>query len=405
MRYFCLVYLFILCAACNSSVQKNQKQNISESSDSVGVKLELITSAINMPVQLSASPDSSHRLFLADLSGKIWILKDGSLQPKPFLNITNKLEQRDTSAQVRAMFGFAFHPQFAINKKIYVSYNAPTPASDSNDCKLVISEFTVSSSNADSVNVSSERRILEFEGHGIDDDACEIAFGPDGYLYVSMGDNHTPFKERQAQNLNSLLGKVLRIDVNKKPYGIPPDNPFVDVKNARPEIWAYGLRRFWRFSFDPQSHILIGGEVGDVTAEEVDIINKGANYGWPIKEGDSLVVPNSTADIKSFTAPINSYSHKVGICVIGGNFYYGDSIPLLKNKYVFADFGGSIFTLTKNEQGIWIRQAVKILNKPSDPFLIFSCNIDEHNELYVMGVLNTDKGYKGVVYKVVGDKN
>lgn len=406
MRYFRLVYLLILCAACNSPVQKNQTQNSSAALDSVGIKLELVTSAINMPVQLSAAPDNSHRLFLGDLSGKIWILKNGSLQPKPFLNITNKLEQRDTSAQVRAMFGFTFHPQFATNKKIYVSYNAPTPASDSNDCKLVISEFTLSSTNADSINIASERRIIEFEGHGVDEDACGIAFGPDGYLYISMGDNHTPLNERQAQNLNSLLGKVLRIDVNnKKPYGIPPSNPFVGVKNTRPEIWAYGLRRFWRFSFDPQSHILIGGEVGDVTAEEVDIINKGANYGWPIKEGDSLVVSNSKADINSFTAPVNSYSHKVGICIIGGNFYYGDSIPLLKNKYIFADFGGSIFTLAKNPQGIWTRQAVKILNKPSDPFLIFSCNTDDYNGLYVMGALNTDKGYKGVVYKIVGDKS
>ena len=401
MKYFHLLYLLIVCAACNSADQKDQQQNNTETSDSVAVKLELLTAAINMPVQLDASPDNSHRLFLADLSGKIWIWKNDSLQTKPFLDITNKLEQRDTSAEVRAMFGFAFHPQFATNKKIYVSYNAPTPASDSNNCKLVIAEFTVSDANADSVSLSSERRLLEFEGHGIDGDACEIVFGPDGYLYVSMGDNHTPLNERKGQDLNSLLGKVLRIDVNKKPYGIPADNPFVGVKNARPEIWAYGFRRLWRFSFDPQSHILIGGEVGDVTAEEVDIVTKGANYGWPIKEGDSLVVKNSGADIKSFTTPINTYTHKDGICVIGGNFYYGDLIPLLKNKYVFADFNGSIFALSKNLQGVWTRQVVKVLNKPADAMLIISCDEGEHNELYLTGLLNTKAGYKGVIYKIV----
>jgi len=401
MKYFHLLYLLIVCAACNSADQKDQQQNNTETSDSVAVKLELLTAAINMPVQLDASPDNSHRLFLADLSGKIWIWKNDSLQTKPFLDITNKLEQRDTSAEVRAMFGFAFHPQFATNKKIYVSYNAPTPASDSNNCKLVIAEFTVSDANADSVSLSSERRLLEFEGHGIDGDACEIVFGPDGYLYVSMGDNHTPLNERKGQDLNSLLGKVLRIDVNKKPYGIPADNPFVGVKNARPEIWAYGFRRLWRFSFDPQSHILIGGEVGDVTAEEVDIVTKGANYGWPIKEGDSLVVKNSGADIKSFTTPINTYTHKDGICVIGGNFYYGDLIPLLKNKYVFADFNGSIFALSKNLLGVWTRQVVKVLNKPADAMLIISCDEGEHNELYLTGLLNTKAGYKGVIYKIV----
>jgi glucose/arabinose dehydrogenase len=401
MKYFQLLFLIIVCAACNSSDQKNQLQNSSATSDSNAVKLELITSAINMPVQVDASPDNSHRLFLADLSGKIWILKNGSLQPKPFLDITSKLEQKDSLAEVKAMFGFAFNPQFATNKKIYVSYNAPTPATDSNNCKLVISEFTVSASNADSASLSSERRIMEFEGHGIDHDACEIAFGPDGYLYISMGDNETPLAERKAQNLNSLLGKILRIDVNKIPYGIPADNPFVGVKNARPEIWAYGLRRFWRFSFDPQTHILIGGEVGDAKEEEINIITKGANYGWPITEGDSIVVKNSGVDIKSFTSPINTYTHKDGLCVIGGSFYHGDSIPWLKNKYVFADYIKKLFTLTKNEHGIWERQTLKVLNMPADPFLIFSCNTDEYNELYLTGVLNTDAGFKGVIYKII----
>ncbi|MEO6289307.1 MAG: PQQ-dependent sugar dehydrogenase, partial [Ginsengibacter sp.] len=401
MKYFRLLYLLIVCAACNSLSQKSQRQNDSTTSDSTSVKLELVTSAINMPVQLGTSPDNSHRLFLADLGGKIWILKNGSLQPKPCLDISGKLEQRDSASDVRAMFGFAFHPQFATNKKIYVSYNAPTPASDSNNCRLVIAEFTVSASNADSVALSSEREIMEFEGHGIDHDACEIAFGPDGYLYISMGDNNTPLIERKGQDLNSLLGKLLRIDVDKIPYSIPADNPFVGVKNARPEIWAYGLRRFWRFSFDPQSHILIGGEIGDKKEEEIDIITKGANYGWPIIEGDSLIVQNSGADPKSFTAPINTYTRETGICVIGGSFYYGDSIPSLRGKYVFADYVQKLFTLTKNEQGTWERQTVNVQNMPTDPFLIYSCNTDEYNELYLTGVINTASGFKGVVYKII----
>ena len=167
-------------------------------------------------------------------------------------------------------------------------------------------------------------------------------------------------------------------------------------------LWScIGAPRFWRFSFDPQSHILIGGEVGDKTEEEIDIITKGANYGWPITEGDSLLVNNSGVDTKSFTAPINTYTRKDGICVIGGSFYYGDSIPFLKNKYVFADYRETLFTLTKNEQGTWTRQTLKVLNMPADPFLIFSCNVDDHNELNLMGVLNTKTGSKGVVYKIV----
>lgn len=296
--------------------------------------------------------------------------------------------------------GLRFIHSFPSNKKFYVAYNAPTDI-DSNNCKLVISEFTVSAENPDSASLSSERRILEVQGHGVDHDACDMAFGPDGYLYISLGDNHTPLNERKGQVLSSLLGKILRIDVSKTPYGIPADNPFVGVKNARPEIWAYGLRRFWRFSFDPQTHVLIGGEVGDKEQEETDIIVKGGNYGWPITEGDTIVVHNSSADTAHFVAPIDAYTHKDGICVIGGKFYYGKDIPFLKDKYVFADYNGTIYSLTKNETGKWSRQQVKVSNKPTDPFLIISCDKDENNELYMLGVLNTKTGFKGVVYKLV----
>lgn len=380
--------------SCNSNSAKGKD---ADTSDTTAVQLQLVTDAINFPVQMMVSPDASQRMFINDLGGRIMILKNGSVLPKPFIDITPLLETKDSSAEVKAMFGFTFHPRFTSNKKMYICYNAPSEI-DSNDCKMVISEFTVSDTNADSVSLASEKRILEFQGHGVDHDACNMAFGPDGYLYISVGDNHTPLAERKGQDLSSLLGKVLRIDVDKTPYGIPNDNPFVGVKDTRPEIWAYGLRRFWRFSFDPQTKILIGGEIGDKIQDETDIINKGGNYGWPIVEGDSIVVKG--ADTKNFTAPIDFYDHKVGICVIGGNFYYGKAIPALQGDYVFADYNGTLFKLYKNANGNWQRQPLKIINKPADPFLIISCDIDENNELYVMGVLNTKTGFKGVVYKI-----
>lgn len=392
---------FFLCLfSCNTAGTNNTGKNEAGADSTASVKLELVTNAVNFPVQMIAAPDGSHRLFIADLSGKIMILKNDSVMPAPFLDIRSKIETKNPNPEVKAMFGFALHPQFTSNKKIYVSYDAPTNI-DSNDCKLVISEFTVSSSNPDSVSISSERRILELQGHGVDHDACDMKFGPDGYLYISIGDNDTPLPERKAQDLSSLLGKVLRIDVNQTPYGIPPDNPFVGVKNARPEIWASGLRRFWRFSFDPQTHMLIGGEIGDKLREETDVITKGGNYGWPIAEGDTIVVHNSAADTAHFITPVDVYTHKEGICVVGGNFYYGKNIPFLSNKYVFADYNGTLYSLTKNDTGSWKRQQIKISNKPTDPLLIISCSQDENNELYILGVLNTKDGFKGVVYKLV----
>lgn len=385
--------------ACNSNSAKNADVEKDAALTTDSVKLELVTDAINFPTEMQTAPDDTHRMFISDLSGKIMILKNGNVLPQPFLDVSSLLEQKDSSSEVKAMFGFAFHPQFAENKKIYVCYNAPT--TDTNACKLVISEFTASTANSDSAVLSSEQRVIELQGHGIAHDACNMAFGPDGYLYISVGDNHTPLSERKGQDLSSLLGKVLRIDVNKTPYGIPADNPFVGVKNARPEIWAYGFRRFWRFSFDPQSHALIGGEVGDKLEEETDIITKGGNYGWPIAEGDTIVVKNSGADTTAFVKPIDTYGRKDGICVIGGNFYYGKDLPFLNSKYVFADYNGTFYSLTKNETYAWTRQQINIVNKSTDPFLIISCGKDENNELYLLGVLNTKAGFKGVVYKVV----
>ncbi len=157
----------------------------------------------------------------------------------------------------------------------------------------------------------------------------------------------------------------------------------------------------WRFSFDAQTHQLLGGDVGDKKQEEVDDVQKGGNYGWPVKEGDSLHGSRIPVSNTVYIAPINTYTHKDGICVIGGNFYYGKAMPFLRNKYVFADFNGSLFTLTKNEQGTSTRQALKILNKPADPFLICSFNVDQDGEPFVMGMLNTKTGNKGVVYKIV----
>lgn len=404
MKHLTLVLLcalLIVCiSSCNMADQKHQQGNITAVTDSIKVKLELVTNAVNLPVQISTAPDGTHRLFISELAGKIWILKNDSLQPKPFLDIATKLEQKDSSAESRGMFSMVFHPQFSANRKFYVCYNAPTNI-DTNICKFVVSEFTANANDPDVADINSERRVFEIEGKGAERLAAGLAFGPDGYLYIGISDHGDSTYTHLAQDMSAFNGKLLRIDIDQTPYGIPADNPFVGVKNVRPEIWASGFRRLWRFSFDPQTKQLFAGDVGESKDEEVDIIKKGGNYGWPVMEGDSTYNGKQIISNTAYKQPINAYAHDEGICIIGGDFYYGDAAPELKNKYVFADFNGNLFALVKNEQQTWARQQLKVLNTPSDPFLIFGFNSIDNNELYVMGILNTSTGGKGVVYKIL----
>lgn len=390
----------ILVLGCNPAGQHNQNSIDTIATDTVAVKFELYTDAVKTPVQLEAPAGSGERIFIADLEGKIWVFHKDSIVKQPYLDITSRLVQKDTSPEIRGMFSMAFHPRFAENHKFYVCYNAPTTI-DANICKLVVSEFTGDASHPDVADAGSERRVFEVEGSTIEKNADGLAFGPDGYLYVSIGDHDDSSYENLGQNMAIYNGKMLRIDVNQTPYAIPPDNPFVGVDNVKPEIWASGLRRFWRFSFDQKSGQLIGGDVGEGIAEEINVIEKGGNYGWPVKEGDSVHYNNVALNNSPYIAPVYAYAHNEGICVIGGQFYYGDAVPLLKNKYVFADFTGSLLTLSRDGQGKWIRQTLKVVNKPADPFLICSINFDQDHELCIMGLLNTKDGFKGVVYKVV----
>lgn len=391
---------FSSCQSGNNVTQSGADTAAAVAADSV--RLQLVTDSVHFPVEAKESPDGTHRLFVCDLSGRVFIVKNGQQQAEPFLDIRSKLETKDPAPNIKGMFGLTFDPQFATNRKLYVSYNAPTTI-DSNVCKLVIAQFTVSAANPDVADLASEKRVMEIEGHTIQQDAGELAFGPDGYLYISVGDNGTPMKDRHAEELNSYLGKLLRIDVSSLPYKVPADNPFVSDKNAKPEIYAYGLRRFWRYNYEPSLNAFIGGDIGDKAQEEVDIIKKGGNYGWPLVEGDSVKVnlDSMHQSVNNFIKPVATYGRKEGICVQGGVIYKG-SIPWLQNKYVFADFNGSLFYLTPgDENGVWPKTPVTIAGKSKWPFIVNSFNVDANNDVYMMGVLNTDKGQQGVVYKLV----
>lgn len=401
---FSLIITIILCISSCTTISKKNLPSKKElaSADSINVKIQLVSNLPEIPVELNMPGQNNGRSFITDNKGKIWIMKNDSLLKKPFLNLYEKIGKQDKSSMAGMIFSVAFHPQYATNHKFYVCYNAPSKP-HSIESKIVVSEFICDKNNPDLADLNSEHTVLELKGIVVQNNGGKIAFGPDGYLYISVGDenaNDTTY-HYHAQDLKYLNGKLLRIDVNKTPYGIPADNPFVNIKNARPEIWAYGFRKLWHFSFDPHTGLIFGGDVGQDREEEIDIVKKGSNYGWPVMEGDSVYLKSYQKNDSGFVSPINSYTHKTGICVIGGNFYYGDAIPKLKNKYFFADWKDKLFALGKDEYGNWQRQPVKIVNQPTGSFFICGCSEDLKGQLYIMGYVVNGPDEKGVIYKVL----
>ncbi|MEP6612130.1 MAG: PQQ-dependent sugar dehydrogenase, partial [Mucilaginibacter sp.] len=232
-----------------------------------------------------------------------------------------------------------------------------------------------------------------------------IQFGADGFLYVGLGDGGGAGDRHgetgNGQKMDTWLGKILRIDVNTETgYKIPKDNPFVGKPNIKPEIWAYGLRNPWRFSFDRESKQLFAGDVGQDTWEEVDIITKGANYGWRLTEGTHCFNPSSGCPTKGITMPITEYSHKEGISITGGYVYNGAQIATLKAKYVFADWSGPIFYLQKAGDK-WLRGKVTLQTYPSN-LKITAFGEDPSGELYVLTNPDTGPGNtNGGMFKIV----
>lgn len=409
------------------------------------IALQSVVEGLEAPVAMAVAGDGSGRLFIVEQRGRILIVdSDDNLAAQPFLDIEDRLvpvrtnDEGEVRFDERGLLGLAFHPAYAENGRFFVYYSGPKDEDDPEDfdSELRLSEFQVSD-DPDVADADSERPLFEINDPQFNHNGGQLAFGPDGYLYISVGDGgaaddlgvgHTEGLGN-GQDKTNLLGAILRVDVDSgDPYGIPADNPYADGMDGAPEIFAFGMRNPWRFSFDDQGRLFVA-DVGQNLYEEVNIVTNGGNYGWRIREAFNCfdsenpeVPPPNCAEVDAdgnpLLDPILEYSHPdegvdppFGISITGGYVYKGSAIACLEGEYVFGDwstsFGtpdGSLFAAHENEDGTWEMRVLTVAgdaNGRIDKF-ITSFGEDEDGELYVLTTESASpQGTTGEVFRVI----
>jgi glucose/arabinose dehydrogenase len=341
------------------------------------VTLRQVATGLSSPVQVTHAGDGSGRIFIVQKGGSIRILKNGSLLPTAFLSIPSLIS---TSGE-RGLLGLAFHPQYQTNRRFFVFY------ARASDGALRVSSFTASLANPDVADTGSEQPVITVPHPGQDNhNGGHIAFGPDGYLYIATGDGGGGGDtSNNAQNLNVLLGKLLRLDVSPASgYTIPPTNPFASGGGAA-EIWAYGLRNPWKFSFDRYTGDLYIGDVGQETIEEINFqpagVAGGRNYGWRVFEGNNCYNPQTNCSLPNHTPPILTYNHGSGNAVTGGYVYRGVKSRALRGFYIYSDSGSSRVWAATRFNNSWVNAV--LIEPPSVLSGVTSFGEDESGEIYV----------------------
>lgn len=421
----CRVVVLVACLAFAISCDDDDENT--DVTEIGSVTLDVVAQDLAAPLVVTESTDNSGRLFIADQGGQIYIVKDGSRLPTPFLDISSKVTPRASEQDERGLLGLAFHPDFASNGRFFVFYSGvlqPT-APVGWDHTNYVAEYAVTP-GADQANAASERILLAMDHPQENHNAGMIAFGQDGFLYISVGDgggaNDTDVGHVEGGNgqdiTQNLLGSILRINVNNtENYGIPSDNPFVNTDGAD-EIYAFGFRNPYRFSFDPDGKIIVA-DAGQNLYEEIDVVEKGGNYGWNIKEGAHCfdpanpdVAPTSCASEDAFGNPLQepvidfknsrSFSDGLGNTSIGGYVYEGDDVSDLSGKYIFGvltqnpeGMDGAIFAADRSGS-TWNYEKLEISNNLNEYVLGFGK--DKNGEVYVL--TNSGTANSGKVYKI-----
>jgi glucose/arabinose dehydrogenase len=358
-----------------------------QSKDPVTIQVEVrpVVAGLDQPLGIVNAGDGSGWLYVLEKVGRIRIVRSGTLVAAPFLDISDRV---NASANERGLLGLAFHPRYAENGFFYVNYT-------NHQGNTVIARFAMSSDAAQG-DRNTESVLLTLDQPAANHNGGNLAFGPDGYLYIGTGDGGGAGDQYgNGQNGNTLLGAMLRLDVDGgQPYAIPSDNPFVDSPGVRDEIWAVGLRNPWRYSFDRLTGDLYIGDVGQNQYEEVDFQPAGSaggqNYGWPTMEGLHCYPADRPCDRGGLTLPIEEYDHSQGCSVTGGYVYRGKEVPLLAGIYLFGDYcSGNIWGLMRSGEDEW--QAARMAQVEAR---ISSFGEDEAGELYVVDISG------GVLYRI-----
>lgn len=306
----------------------------------VGLTATLIADGFARPAD-ARSPIGDERVFVVDQEGFIYIVKDGEVLADPFLDLTDVV---NFDQNEQGLVTIAFHPRFHENRRFFVFYS-----DEDTDSQLV--EYRVSEDDPNQADPQSARPVISIEQPHVWHQSGAIAFGPDGYLWMSIGDGgFIGDPNKNGQNPQNLLATIIRLDIDADPYAIPPDNPFVDSETAAPEVWAYGVRNPWRITIDHETGLLYIPDVGQEGLEEIDVVSidsgGGQNFGWSITEGTACYFKEEpedgdlTCDTTGITMPIFEYGRSGGCAVVGGPVYRGASIPELHGEYFFADYCG-----------------------------------------------------------------
>ena len=361
------------------------------------IELEPILEGFELPVYATHAEDGSGRLFVVSLAGRVFVLQDGELLPEPFLDLAGIVTAQEGE---QGLFSVAFHPEYATNRQLYVAYT------EAETGELVVMAHETLADNPNRADPQGEE-IIRFDPIVPYHHGGQLEFGPDGYLYISFGDGTGPLFEptpdfKRAQNLNELGGKILRLDVDAPadglPYGIPADNPFVtetSSEEARAEVYALGFRNPWKFSFDRETGELYTSDVGNYDWEEINRVEVGENYGWPIREGpvcfvfpetNELAYPDCT-EFEDLSEPLLRYGHAAfdnegGNAIVGGYVYRGEAYPELRGLYFYADFTNGRIWATDPDAPTATADSLLL----DTDYAITSFAEDEAGELYVTAI-------------------
>ncbi len=381
------VLLLLVAFSMTVSAQGNEPITTrSAPPDPAQVRLVEAAGGFTRPLYATHAGDGSDRLFVVEQTGRIWIVQDGARVPEPFLDLSNVVTDVGQGYSEQGLLGLAFHPDYADNGRFFVNYTDRRG-------NTAIAEYRVSADDPDRADPGSGQILLTAEQPYPNHNGGQIAFGPDGYLYIGLGDGGSGGDPQgNAQNTWTLLGKILRLDVNgdEAPYLTPPDNPFTSGLGAG-EIWAYGLRNPWRFSFDRATGDLYIADVGQDVMEEVNFqpadASGGQNYGWNRREG--IYSYEGGADSPRYVTPVATYEHNQGCSITGGYVYRGEALPDLQGVYFYGDWcSGNVWALWRNEAGEWQNS----LFWPNTGHAISSFGEDEIGELYLVD-------YGGGIYR------